>query len=120
MKLMATRLRLNSSFRAARLRADPESRDSGFASSMRPGMTAYNSYPSLIRLRQAQHLLGNETENELRADRGDARDQGFAQIAFDMKFLGIAEAAVGHHRLLASLEAGFGGEVFRGVGRRAA
>ena len=53
----------------------------------------------LIRLRQAQHLLGNKTENELRADRGDARDQGFPQIALDMKFLGVAEAAMGHHGL---------------------
>src|SRR6266851_767712 len=73
-----------------------------------------------IRLRQAQHLLGDKTENELRADRGDARDQGFAQIALDMKLPRVAEAAVGHHGLLASLEAGFGGEIFRGIGRGAA
>src|SRR6188768_4008929 len=67
---------------------DPESRDSPmciahlrFASSMRPRMTT--KFPSRIissnisiRLRQAQHLLGNKAENELRADRGDARDQG--------------------------------------------
>src|SRR6266851_5990978 len=39
-----------------------------------------------IRLRQAQHFLGNKTENELRADRGDARDQGFTQIALDVVF----------------------------------
>src|SRR3981081_641474 len=73
-----------------------------------------------IRLRQAQHFLGNEAENELRADRGDAGNQGLAQIALDMKLLGIAEAAMGHHRLLAGVIAGFSGEIFRGMGRRAA
>src|SRR5580698_8678278 len=71
-----------------------------------------------IRLRQAQHLLGNETENELRADRGDPRNQGFAQIALDVKFLGVAEAAMGHDGLLAGVKAGLAGEIFRGVGRR--
>src|SRR5260370_17082770 len=69
-----------------------------------------------IRLRQAQHFLGNKTENELRADRRDARDQGFAQIALDMKFLGIAEAAMGHHGLLAGMKAGSSGEIFSGIG----
>src|ERR1700682_5724961 len=51
----------------------------------------------LIRLRQAQNLLGNKAENELRADRGDTREQGFAQVTLDMKFLGIAEDTGGHH-----------------------
>src|ERR1700682_4115871 len=69
-----------------------------------------------IRLRQAQHPLGNKTENELRADRGDARDQRLAQIALDMKFLGVAEAAMGHYGLLAGLKTGFGSEIFRGIG----
>src|SRR4030081_2070125 len=54
-----------------------------------------------IRLRQAEHFLGNKTQDQLRADRRDARDQGLAQIALDVKFLGVAEAAMGHHRLLA-------------------
>src|SRR3978361_1466670 len=31
-----------------------------------------------IRLRQAEHFLGNETQDQLRADRRDAGDQGFA------------------------------------------
>src|SRR5258708_23113472 len=73
-----------------------------------------------VRLRQAQHLLGNKAENELRADRGDPRDQGVAQVSLDVKFLGVAEAAVGHHSLFASLKAGFASEIFRGVRRRAA
>src|SRR3984893_10721153 len=73
-----------------------------------------------VRLRQAQHLLGNKAENELRADRGDARDQGFAQVTLDMKFLGVAEAAMGHHSLLARLKAGFASEIFCGVRRRSA
>src|ERR1700730_12115188 len=62
-----------------------------------------------IRLRQAQHLLGNETENELRADRGDAGDQGFPQVSLDMIFLGVAEPAMGHHRLLAGVKTRFRG-----------
>src|ERR1700686_4038592 len=73
-----------------------------------------------IRFRQAQHLLGDETENELGADRGDARDQGFAQLALDMKFLGVAKTAMGHHGLFAGVKAGFAGEIFRRIGRRAA
>src|SRR6266403_3015913 len=87
-----------------------------FATARRPGMTAWNSClhylkNQLIRLRQVQHLFGDKAENELRADRGDPRDQGFAQVALDMKFLGVAAAAVSHHRLLAGLKAGFSGEV---------
>src|ERR1700692_131597 len=68
-----------------------------------------------IRLRQAQHLLGDETENELRADRGDAGDQGFPEVSLDMIFLGVAETAMGHDRLLAGLEAGFRRGIFRRV-----
>src|SRR6266404_8138838 len=130
MKLISARLPVTSSFRDAPRGAfrdaprgaDPESRDSGFAAAQRPGMTAWNSSlhylkDQLIRLRQAQNLFGNKAENELWADRGDAGDQGFAQVALDMKFLGVAEAAVSHHGLLAGLKAGFSGEIFRGIGR---
>src|SRR5258708_12717674 len=74
--------------------------------------------PISIRLRQAQHFLGNKTENELRADRRDARDQGFAQIALDMKFFGIAEAAMGHHALFAGVKPGLSGEIFCGIAPR--
>src|SRR6202171_6417180 len=74
----------------------------------------------LIRLRQAQNLLGNKAENELRADRGDPRDQGFAQVSLDMIFLGVTEASMSHNRLLAGLKAGFSGKIFRGIRRRAA
>src|SRR5258708_37507230 len=70
----------------------------------------------LIRLRQAQDLLGDKAENELRADRGDPRDQGFAQVTLDMIFPGVAEAAVSHHRLFAGLKAGFSGKIFRCIG----
>src|SRR5882672_230413 len=73
-----------------------------------------------IRLRQAEHLLGDETENELWADRGDARDQRLAQIALDVEFLGVAEAAMGHDGLLAGVEAGLSREIFRRIGRRSA
>src|SRR5882724_1262504 len=75
---------------------------------------------SSVRLRQAEHLLGNEAENELRADRRDPRDQGFPQIALDVIFLGVTEAAMRHDRLLAGVETGFGGEIFCGIGGRPA
>src|SRR5665213_4563033 len=86
-------------------------------------MTAWGSFskePSSIRLRQAQHLLGDKDENELWADRRNPWDQRLPQIALDVIFLGVAEAAMRHHRLLAGLEAGFAREIFRGIGRRAA
>ncbi len=35
----------------------------------------HRSRSNSARLRQAQHLLGDEAEDELRADRRDARDQ---------------------------------------------
>src|SRR6266404_6345701 len=88
MKLISVRLPVTSSFRDApsvgncRPEAtDPESRDSGFIATRRPGMTAWNSSlhylkNQLVRLRQAQHLLGNETENELWADRGRCAGSG--------------------------------------------
>src|SRR6266436_1263474 len=73
-----------------------------------------------VRFRQAQHLLGNKTENELRADRRDARDQGFPQITLDMIFLGVTKTAMRHHGLLAGLEARFRREILCGIRRRPA
>src|SRR6266511_2906 len=64
-------------------------------------------HPSSIRLRQTEHFLGDEAENELRADRLDTGDQGFPQIALDVIFLGVSEAAMCHHRLLAGVKTGF-------------
>jgi hypothetical protein len=54
-------------------------------------------------------------QDQLGADRRDARDQDLAQIALDMIFLGVAEAAMGHDRLLAGLEAGLAREILRGI-----
>src|SRR5258708_23059823 len=73
-----------------------------------------------IRLRQAEHFLGDETQDQLRADRRDAGDQGFAQIALDVILLGVTKTAMGHHGLLAGLKAGFAREIFCGIRRRAA
>ena len=36
-------------------------------------------------------------QNQLSADRGNARDHAFAKIAFHLVFLGIAHAAMGQH-----------------------
>src|SRR4051794_6289386 len=125
MKLMA-RLPCLSSFRDAPAWRRPgihsPCRGYGFRvrAVARPGMTCWDvrtrSYS--IRLRQAEHFFGDKTQDELRADRGDAGDQGFAQIALDVKFLGVAEAAMGHDRLLAGLKAGLAGEILRRVRRQ--
>ena len=50
----------------------------------------------------------------------DAGEDDFAEVSFDVVFLGVSEAAVGHDGLLAGFEAGFAGEVFGGVGGGAA
>src|SRR5580700_71730 len=61
-----------------------------------PVMKLMVSAATSIRFRKAQHLLGDKAENELRADRRDARNQGFAQITLDVKFLGVTKAAMCH------------------------
>src|SRR3954467_10729829 len=73
-----------------------------------------------IRLRQAEHALGDEAEDQLAAHRGDAADEGLAQIALDVVFARVAEAAMGHHCLLAGVEAGFAGEVLGRIRLRGA
>src|SRR5688572_22508876 len=47
-----------------------------------------------VRLRQAEHALGDEAQDELRRDRRDAPDERFAQVALDVILARIAEAAV--------------------------
>src|SRR5579871_2807318 len=68
---------------------------------------------SSIRLWQAERFLGNETQNQFPAHRRNPWDQRLPQVTLDVELLGIAEAAMGHHRLFAGVEAGFGGEIFR-------
>src|SRR5688500_10649954 len=46
-----------------------------------------------VRLGQAQHALGDEAHDELRADRGDARDHHLAQVSLDVILLGVTIAA---------------------------
>src|SRR5580692_3122120 len=90
----------------------PDPPPQGGREKRRRAMAIFIMPRSSIRLRQAQHLLGDKAENELRADGRDARDQGFTQVTLDVKLLGIAEAAMRHDRLLARLKAGFTGEIF--------
>src|SRR6185312_9796871 len=66
------------------------------------------------------YLLGDEAQDEFSTDRRDAGDERLPQIALDVKFLGVAEAAMGHHRLLAGVEPRFAGEIFRRIRRRPA
>src|SRR5205809_7894039 len=69
---------------------------------------------------QAEHSLGDIAKDELRRDRRDPPHQRLAQVALDVILGGIAESAMGHHRLLAGIEARFAGEVLRRVRLRAA
>src|SRR5690606_20969517 len=68
-----------------------------------------------VGFRELEHALGDVREDELRADGGDARHHDLAHEALDMEFLGVAHAAVGHHRTLARLEADLGGQILRRV-----
>src|SRR3954468_13252420 len=65
-----------------------------------------------VRLRQAEHPLSDEVQDHVRADRSDARNEAFAEVALDRVLLRIAHASMGQDRLLAGRERGLGGEVF--------
>src|SRR5688572_6156438 len=73
-----------------------------------------------VGLRQAEDLLGDVAEDQLRADRRDARDHHLAKVALDVVLLRIAIAAVRHDGGLAGIETRFAREVFRRVGLRTA
>src|SRR5688572_12494414 len=86
----------------------------------RKAMNALIGSPCLVRLRQAEHALGDEAQDELAAHRGDTPDEGLAQVALDVVLARVAEAAEGHRRLLTGVEAGLAGEIFRRIGLRPA
>ena len=65
-------------------------------------------------------MLPDEIENHFAAYGGDAGDEAFPQVAFHMKFLGIAHATMGHHSPFTGSEAGFGRKVFSRIGFRSA
>jgi hypothetical protein len=67
-----------------------------------------NLGPMSVRPRKAEDFLGDETQDELRADGSDAGNHDLSKVALHVIFLRVAEAAVGHHGLLARLEAGLG------------
>ena len=73
-----------------------------------------------IRLWQSEYLFRHETQNEVRADRRYARNERFAQIAFDVIFLRVPHAAKRHDRRLTRFIADFRGEIFGGVRFRTA
>src|SRR5690349_5624753 len=56
---------------------------------------------------QAQHFFCDEAHDQLRTDGRDARYEAFAQIAFDMVFLGIAHAPQRQHGGLTGIESRF-------------
>src|SRR5207302_8760412 len=70
-----------------------------------------------IRFRQPQHALADMRQDQLRHHRRDAGDLGFAEIALDVEFLGVAHPAMGQHRGLASAGASFACKILGGVGK---
>ena len=74
----------------------------------------------LVGFGQAQRLLRDEAQDQVRRDRRNPHDQRLAQVALDVEFLGVAHAAVGHQRGFARLEARLAGEILGGVGLDAA
>ena len=73
-----------------------------------------------VTLRQIEHLLGDEAEDQLLGDRRQPRDRHFAEQPLDMIFLGVSETAMGHDGLPRGVVAGARAEEFRAVGLRAA
>src|SRR6266851_6615658 len=71
--------------------------------------------PASVALGQAEHALGDVAQDQLLADRRDARDQDFAQEALDMELLGVAVAAMGQDGAFAGLVGGAGAEILGGV-----
>jgi len=70
----------------------------------------------LIGFRQAKRVLRNERQHQLRCDRRDAEQDGFAHQTLDMVFLGISETAECQLRGLRRLHRRFAGQVFARVG----
>ena len=64
--------------------------------------------------------MGDVVEGHFLGDGGDAHEAGFAPVAVDVVFGGVAHAAEGLHGAIGAEERGFGGEVFGGVGEFAA
>src|SRR5882672_2913650 len=73
-----------------------------------------------VGLRQVQHLLGDERQDQLLGDRRDARDGHLAQQSLDVVFLRVAEAAVREDRLETGVVAGARAQELRRVGLGAA
>src|SRR2546423_530693 len=69
-----------------------------------------------VGFRQPQDALGDVRQDQLPADRGDAGDLDLAKKPLDVEFAGIAHAAMGQDRGLASAVPGLGGKIFGGVG----
>src|SRR5258708_112875 len=86
----------------------------------RAGSSRSNTPPASVALGQAEHALGDIAQDQLFADRRDARDHDLAQEALDMELLGVAVAAMGQDGALAGLVGGAGAEILGGVRFRAA
>src|ERR1700694_1001338 len=56
-------------------------------------------------------------QDQLPADRRDARDLDLAEKPLDMEFAGIAHPAMGQDRGLAGAVPGLGGEILAGIGK---
>src|SRR5260370_14345929 len=59
---------------------------------------------------EIKHLLADEAQNELLGDRRESSQRSLAIEPLDVIFLGVAESAMGHHRLPGGFVAGAGAE----------
>src|SRR4051812_23608379 len=69
----------------------------------------------LVALGQSQDALGDVAEDQLLADRRDARDHDLAQEAFHVKLLGVAVAAMRQDRALAGVVGVASAEILGGI-----
>src|SRR5262245_38503093 len=75
---------------------------------------------ALVGAGHAEHMLGDIGKNEIGRDRRDLIEPRFAELAFDIIFLGKAETAVGLDAGVRGLPRGIGGKHLRHVGLGAA
>ena len=66
---------------------------------------------------QAENAFGEIAQHQLARDRREARQHRFAEVALDVIFAGVAEAAVGAHRAVGGTKTGFAANLEHGPAR---
>src|SRR5215212_2477448 len=74
----------------------------------RPAEGAFGGVAPSVRARQAEHVLGQIRQDQVRRDRRHLVETRFAELALDVVFLGEAVAAMGLEARIRGLERGVG------------